>query len=401
MENQHSIGEFFADTHLGVRIRGTSLYRDENINVERQKDFLKNLEIVKKKAIENSCDFVLIGGDIFHNITPSGFLLDEFAKFISSLAKNDIKIVAIAGNHDQPRILGTESYIQALQDANAPNFYFFKNPEAMVLEGKSGKKVRFICLPYDFSIFQNLNAPKLVEELLKKLLSKKLGRFDFTIVLAHLYVDTRSVLGSESRIAMFRDVPIPKEIFEKDEIDLVCLGHLHTHQFISDKIVYSGSLERIDFKEENEKKKFILIKEEEKRLKAYPQELPTRPLITIAEDLTNQTNPTEYLASKLKTLEIPEGAIVRLQVKSHIEQILDKTKINDVLKDKKLLYWFWEHETKSKKESEINSTEEISRTELLKKFIETRFKGKVSDEILNCVINEALKIMENAERGEI
>ena len=85
-----------ADWHIGAKT-------DDLDRFEEQKDTLK--QIVEISARYN-VDMVIIAGDIYENIVPSAEDEELFYKTVVELSRNgDCAVVAIAGNHDDPKRL--------------------------------------------------------------------------------------------------------------------------------------------------------------------------------------------------------------------------------------------------------------------------------------------------------
>lgn len=85
-----------ADWHIGAKT-------DDLDRFEEQKDALKQLVEYAKSY---NVDMVLIAGDIYNNIVPSAEDEELFYKTVVDLSRNgDCAVVAIAGNHDDPKRL--------------------------------------------------------------------------------------------------------------------------------------------------------------------------------------------------------------------------------------------------------------------------------------------------------
>ena len=87
-----------ADCHLGCRQYGMQ---------EREEDFYRALDRVRRIAVDRNVDAVVIAGDIFDSPKPPARAVLELSHFVSKL-KNDhgIDVLGIEGNHDSTR----ESY---------------------------------------------------------------------------------------------------------------------------------------------------------------------------------------------------------------------------------------------------------------------------------------------------
>jgi len=84
------------------------------------------------------------------------------------------------------------------------------------------------------------------------------------VLAAHVYVLGAKV-GSEKTMTLgWEHCMLPSDL--SGGIDYVALGHIHKHQTMNQNppVVYSGSLERIDFSEEAEDKGFCLVQIEGK-----------------------------------------------------------------------------------------------------------------------------------------
>lgn len=85
-----------ADWHIGAKT-------DDLDRLPEQKEALKRLVDIANK---HQVDMVIIAGDIFNSLVPSAEDEELFYKTVIELSRNgDCAVVAIAGNHDDPRRL--------------------------------------------------------------------------------------------------------------------------------------------------------------------------------------------------------------------------------------------------------------------------------------------------------
>ena len=86
-------------------------------------------------------------------------------------------------------------------------------------------------------------------------------------VLAGHFSVSEAKLGSERTVMLGRDVAVATSTLADPAWDYVALGHIHRHQDLNPgaapPVVYSGSLERIDFGEEHEPKGFCWVELEQ------------------------------------------------------------------------------------------------------------------------------------------
>ncbi len=83
-----------------------------------------------------------------------------------------------------------------------------------------------------------------------------------SILAAHVLVgDAQVGRGSERAMSIGQEPALLLGNIANPAFDYVALGHIHKHQVLSEKppVVYAGSLERVDFGEENDDKGFYVV----------------------------------------------------------------------------------------------------------------------------------------------
>ena len=89
-----------ADWHLGCKT-------DDMSRIEEQKNALQQVIKISK---ERDVDIVIIAGDIYDSFLPSSEAEDLFYKTVKELNNDgDTIVIAIAGNHDDPKRLSNAS----------------------------------------------------------------------------------------------------------------------------------------------------------------------------------------------------------------------------------------------------------------------------------------------------
>ena len=96
-----------------------------------------------------------------------------------------------------------------------------------------------------------------VEQSIRRLLSEPVESYDYTVAVGHFYLE--GAIIREHTPSYIGDIPLPLRLF--NGFDASMMGHIHRHQFLTGKIVYAGSIERIDFGEEGEEKGFVYFEE--------------------------------------------------------------------------------------------------------------------------------------------
>src|SRR5205823_2381761 len=110
-----------------------------------------------------------------------------------------------------------------------------------------------------------------------------------------------SVPGSERNVMVGRDFAIPLGELSDPVWDYVALGHVHKHQNLTaghrgmPPVVYSGSMERIDFGEEADEKGFCWVELERGTTSWQFVPVRARPFVTLSIDVRKSDNPMEIV----------------------------------------------------------------------------------------------------------
>jgi exonuclease SbcD len=321
----------FADLHLGMENYGridpkTGLH-------QRVIDFLKSFNFLVNAAIERDVALVVFAGDAFRNQKPNPTLQREFARMIRRLTKADIKVVLLVGNHDLPNMTKQAHAMAVYGALELDGVYVASNAELLTIDTKQGP-VQVATLPH-FSRSQltaslkedsvEYNNKTLGE--LSALMSQRIEQFvanlaadvdtDLPAILtAHASVST-AVVGTECRSIMSgHEMTILPGTLQRPEFDYVALGHIHKFQDLSKgaypHLVYSGSIDRVDFGEEKEEKGFCLIDLVRGKTTYEFVTIPARRFITIDVDCKTD-NPTEEVCNKCAEHDLV-GAVVRVRI---------------------------------------------------------------------------------------
>ena len=79
-----------SDLHLGKRVNEFSMLEDQEFIL------IKIMNIID----EQKPDVVIIAGDVYDKSVPSAEAVELFDHFLVHLAKRDLKVFVISGNHD-------------------------------------------------------------------------------------------------------------------------------------------------------------------------------------------------------------------------------------------------------------------------------------------------------------
>ncbi len=334
-----------SDIHLGSFAHG-KINPLTGLN-SRLEDFTRSLSLCIDRAIAEPADLVLFGGDAFPDALPPPLVQQAFAQQFRRLADAHIPTVLLVGNHDQhSQGLGGAS-LTIYRSLAVPGFIVGDSISTHVINTQSGM-IQVITLPWltrsallTRQETQGLSLGEVGKLLLEKLiivLEGEIRRLDPeipTILLAHMMVDT-ATYGAERFLAAGKGFTIPLSLIARSEFDYVALGHVHRHQVLCTDplIVYPGSIERVDFGEEQEEKGYCWVEVSKKQTKFTFCPLPARQFCTITLDLTTSPNPMEDLLANIKQHPIQESIIrLKYQIKpEQLAQIQDHT-IHQALSD--------------------------------------------------------------------
>jgi exonuclease SbcD len=322
----------FADVHIGMEnygrldpVTGTST---------RVRDFLDRLDEVIDFALSNDADLAVFAGDAFKNRDPDPTQQREFAKRIKRLA-DAVPTLLVVGNHDMPGMANRASSIDIFQTLAVPGVIVGNKPDGRVVETKRGP-LFLAWMPYPMRnrlLIRDEHQGKSIEELeltLREVVSKivrdlanQSRDMEMPRLLAGHFTVEKARFGSERSVMLGKDVAVYASTLADESWDYVALGHIHRHQDLSEggypAVVYSGSLERIDFGEEAEQKGFCWVELARGNSKWRFIPVAAREFHTVRVDARGSDDPTNVVLEKLEQLSA-DDAVVRVQVQLTTDQ---------------------------------------------------------------------------------
>jgi exonuclease SbcD len=336
-----------SDIHFGSGEAHGRINPDTGLNV-RFEDFVSALAKVVDYSLQHKIDIFLFSGDAYRHASPEPIYQKLFAQQLKRLSAADIKTVLVVGNHDQLLKSTASHAMSVFQSLEVPGLITVDRPMSCHIHTKGGI-VQLIGLPHinrhqlmTLEKYANTGAAaidRLLVDHVGDLLRSYYDGLDPSIpavVTAHMTVD-KALAGIEQELLIGYTMTFPTDIFIDKRIDYVALGHVHKHQIIRDKdpaIVYAGSLERIDFGEENEDKGFVHVCLERKQTTYQFHSIKPRPFVTIDVDCTGSDDPTRALAEKISST-IVAGCVMRVRYKVDQQQLsnIDEDILRTLAKD--------------------------------------------------------------------
>ncbi len=337
-----------ADIHVGMENYGR-LDSKSGLN-SRVVDFLRRMSQAIDIALEREVDVCIFAGDAYKNQRPNPTYQREFARRIKRLADNGVPVVMLVGNHDMASADRAASSLDIFGVLDVPGVIVAGREAVHQVTCRRGQPLQVAAVPYPqrnrllaHDEFRNMTLDDLdmalgniMHENLSDLAAEAQEKPDIPAVLtAHLSV-SEAKHGSEQSVMIGRDVVMLKSLLADPTWDYVALGHIHKHQELNGgqhpPIVYPGSLERIDFGEEGERKGFVMVDLERGQANWEFIPVQARPFVTIRINVTPSDDPMTGILDELEAHNV-EGAVVRVIIKAAEAQevLLDDRTIRQTL----------------------------------------------------------------------
>jgi len=316
-----------ADFHFGIENYGKI---DPKMGIHsRLLDFDKALQFCINHAVVQKVDFFLFCGDAYKTINPNPTQQKLLVKSFLQLYQANIPVIIIIGNHDNPLSFGKAHSLDIFKELPLDGFYVIAKPEIIHLKTANGP-IQIVGIPWPTRTTIAIKQEHLSNSLgqlsdyickaVASIIQEKARNLDPAVpsVLAgHLTVSNGIFSGSEKRAIYGSDPCLLPSQLAIQPFDYIALGHLHRYQNLNPTgypaIVYSGSIERIDFGERNEEKGFCLVSIPEKNKASYEFiPIPTRPFIQIDVELHPAIDQTQQILEAIHQKNI-ENAIIKIR----------------------------------------------------------------------------------------
>lgn len=239
-----------SDLHIGKRVNEVSMIEDQEYILTQI------IHIID----EEKPDAVLIAGDVYDKSVPSAEAVTLFDDFLCRLAKRNLQVLIISGNHDSPERLAFGNRLMEGAGIHLSPVYCGK-VEPITLSDAHGD-VRFWMLPFikpanvkryfpDEAIESYTDACRVAVE--------KMGMdtAERNVLLTHQFVTGAATCESEE-ISVGGTDNVDASVFA--DFDYVALGHIHGPQNIgSNRIRYCGTPLKYSFSEVDHYKSVTVV----------------------------------------------------------------------------------------------------------------------------------------------
>jgi len=352
-------------------------------------DFLHRFDELIDYGLEHEVDLVIFAGDAFKARSPNPTYQRAFARRVKRLADAGVPVVLLVGNHDLPAMVQRASTVDIFHTLDVPNVVVGRVEEIHRIETRHGP-VQVATVPYParqrllaHDEYRGLSIKEL-DKALQDIIASNIDAMtrqltpDLPAVLtAHLSV-SGATFGSERSVMIGRDAVVLKSALADPAWDYAALGHIHKHQELDDgaypAIVYSGSLERIDFGEAGQPKGFCWVELARGETTWEFIEVDARSFVTVRADVREASNPLVALQQEIATHDLRD-AVVRLvlQLRADQEPAVRDRDVRALLSN---AYFIGGIVREVERETRVRlgslAPEEMTDRELLAKYLETK-----------------------------
>ncbi|MEE9284327.1 MAG: exonuclease SbcCD subunit D [Dehalococcoidia bacterium] len=282
----------FSDLHIGIETYGRPLmeadlgpeggmppwfapgedHRRYLGHSTRLVDFLCAFDELVAYALEHEVDLVLFAGDAYKSRDPSQTHQREFARRVARLAAGGVPVFLLAGNHDLPHAAYRATAIEIFETLNVPQVTVAEELRVYDVATRSGP-LQVLALPWPrrselLTRDEVRNMPyqeikRLLEQKVTDLLTDRASQLDPSVpavLAAHVSLNTAKV-GTERMMMIGDDHVLLQSNLAALPVDYIALGHIHRRQELGQRptAIYPGSLQRVDFGEEDHEAKGFYV----------------------------------------------------------------------------------------------------------------------------------------------
>jgi exonuclease SbcD len=401
----------FADVHIGVENYGKT---DPDTGLStRLTDFLATFDEIVTYALDTRVDLVLFCGDAYKSRDPSQTHQREFASRIARMASEDIPVFLLIGNHDTPHVSGRATAVEIFRTLDVSRVVIGDAPRTYRIETPAGP-IQIVAVPWiRRSAFlagdetrgltpQEINVA--IEDRLTRIVRNQADQLDPTVpaVLAGHVTVSQATTGSEQSMMLGRDHVLVNSGVALPEFEYVALGHIHRHQVLGHdpKMVYSGSLQRVDFGEERDEKGFCVVDLDPTKMLGTRlvdfefRRVDARRFVTVeARVRAGDLDPTATVVTAISAHDV-DDAVVRVQitVPGELEGHLNESQIRNALQSAHFVASI-SREVLDRKQSRLGTSysKGIDAREALKLYLQSR---KVPDDRSQVLMRRAEELLE-------
>lgn len=325
----------FADAHIDTISSGK---RDPKSGLPlRALDFLKSLDQIVETAIQERVSLVLFAGDAYRDAMPTPTWQREWGSRMKRLSDAKIPVLMIDGNHDISPTINRASALQEINTYEIPYLHLSKEIRLWNPQDLDGVPLQVLTIPFfpkaRFAAFQQNLKEKAegndlfaeMETLITESVNEIITQADSTlplILMAHYSVQG-AILSSRQAVSLGQELTLSGSLVKNPAFSYVALGHIHIFQDlnagIQPPVVYSGSIEHVNFGEAEEAKGFILAEVSNHHCEYEFRRLKCRPMFNREITINSLETMQQEIEDALPAPEKVPGAMVRLVINYPLE----------------------------------------------------------------------------------
>ena len=239
-----------SDLHLGLRFKEFSMLEDQEYILTK---IINIIDDEKPQA-------VIIAGDVYDKSVPPADAVQLFDDFLVRLAKRNLQVFIISGNHDSAERIAFGSRLMDLSGIHLSPVYDGR-VSPITLEDKAGR-VRFYMLPFlkpanVRRFFEDETIESYTDALRTAIAHMDIDPSDRNILITHQFVTGAARSDSET-VSVGGSDNVDASVFEP--FDYVALGHIHGPQSIEKETIrYCGTPLKYSFSEKDHEKSVTLV----------------------------------------------------------------------------------------------------------------------------------------------
>jgi DNA repair protein SbcD/Mre11 len=237
--------------------------------------------------------------------------------------------VIVAGNHDIPLSAGRATSVDIFRALQIPSVTVARSIGTHVVETRAGP-VQVLAFPWSVRSavlaqpeFKNHSIAELNQAMIDlnraklRVEAEALDPDLPAVVVGHAHLFGARI-GAERLLTMGNDPMYDLQTFDLPGIDFVALGHIHKHQalhYATPPVVYAGSIDRVDFGEQDEAKGWVYAEIVDKgRAEWEFRHVSARPFLTIEARVIGENATEDVVRAIARDADRLDDAVVRLRI---------------------------------------------------------------------------------------
>lgn len=238
-----------SDLHLGKRVNEYSMLEDQEYILTK----IINIIDDEKPA------GVIIAGDVYDKSIPSAEAVQMFDDFLTRLAKRNLQVFVISGNHDSPERMSFGSRLMDQSGIHISQVYSGKiEPFAMKDEhGIINVYMLPFVKPAHVKRFSDESIESYTDAIRVAVAEMNVDQSARNLLITHQFV-TGATRSESEDISVGGSDNVDVSVF--DDFDYVALGHIHSPQnCTTERVRYCGTPLKYSFSEAKDNKSVTIV----------------------------------------------------------------------------------------------------------------------------------------------